>query len=180
MRELSELEGCVLGLIWKHGPTTAYAVRKELLASPSSHWSASAGAIYPLLERMHKRRLVAAKAGARGDRSHTSYELTNAGVSALSAWLSPTLEYDIISVAPDPLRTRLYFLRALPAARRNTFLKKARAKLAEYLREIENAPTGDEFDELANRGALRATEARIAWLDDVQQALARKQRVRKK
>jgi hypothetical protein len=105
--------------------------------------------------------------------------LTKAGENALHAWLSPALEYDIISVAPDPLRTRMYFLRALPATRRNAFLRKARAKLAEYLQEIENAPARDEFDELANRGALHATRARIAWLDDVGRALARRKRARK-
>src|SRR5262249_43714202 len=132
MRNLSELEGCVLGFIWKHGPTTAYAVRKEMLDSPSSHWSGSAGAIYPLLERLQKQRLVAAKAGARGERSHTLYQLTEAGNKALLAWLAPTLGPDIISVAPDPLRTRMYFLRALSPARRRAFLKEARAKLVQY------------------------------------------------
>jgi len=179
MRDLSELEGCVLGFIWKHGPTTAYAVRKEMLDSPSSHWSGSAGAIYPLLERLQKQRLVAAKAGARGERAHTSYTLTEAGNKALLAWLAPPLEYDIISVAPDPLRTRVFFLRALPASRRNTFLKKARARLVQYLAEIHTAPAVDEFDEIANRGAIRATEARIAWLDEVQRALAQRTRTRK-
>jgi DNA-binding PadR family transcriptional regulator len=175
-RDLSELEGCVLGFIWKHGPTTAYAVRKEMLDSPSSHWSGSAGAIYPLLERLQQRRLVAAKAGARGERSHTSYVLTEAGSKALLAWLAPPLEPDIISIAPDPLRTRMYFLRALPPARCRAFLKRARAKLVEYARDIENAPARDEFDELANRGAIRATEARIAWLDEVQRSFARRRR----
>jgi DNA-binding PadR family transcriptional regulator len=180
MRNLSELEGCVLGLIWKHGPTTAYAVRKELLGSPSSHWSGSAGAIYPLLERLHERKLVASRAGARGDRSHSSYQLTEAGRKALAAWLAPKLEFDIISVAPDPLRTRMYFLGALAPARRTAFLKQARAKLVDYVEECRSAPVGDEFDRLANAGAVRATEARIDWLDEVQRSFARRQRAPKK
>jgi len=179
MRELSELEGCVLGFIWKHGPTTAYAVRKEMLDSPSSHWSGSAGAIYPLVERLQRRRLVTSKAGARGERSHTSYTLTEAGRRALLAWLAPPLEPDIISIAPDPLRTRMFFLRALPPARRRAFLKRARTKLVEYVKRIENAPATDEFDELANRGAVHATLARIAWLDDVQRSLAQRKRARR-
>jgi DNA-binding PadR family transcriptional regulator len=176
MRTLSELEGCVLGFIWKHGPTTAYAVRKEMLDSPSSHWSGSAGAIYPLLERLQKQRLVSAKAGARGERSHTSYQLTEAGNKALLAWLAPSLEADIISVAPDPLRTRMYFLRALPPAQRRTFLERARAKLVEYMKAIEDAPAHDEFDQIANRGAIHATHARIAWLDEVRRSFARRKR----
>jgi len=173
MRGLSELEGCVLGYLWKYGASTAYAVRKELLDSPSSHWSGSAGAIYPLLERLERRGVVASSKGARGDRQHWTYDLTDDGREALMAWLAPPLAYDIISVAPDPLRTRMYFLGALSAARRAAFLAQARDKLAAYIKELQAISQDDEFDRLATRGAIRATRARIAWLDDVQRSLAR-------
>ncbi len=180
MRGLSELEGCVLGHLWKHGASTAYAVRKEMLDSPSSHWSGSAGAIYPLLERLERRGVVASSKGARGDREHWTYDLTDAGRDAFMSWLAPPLEYDIVSVAPDPLRTRMYFLGALTAARRTAFLTQAREKLAAYIKELEAAPQHDEFDRLANRGAIRATRARIAWLDDVQRSLRRPAKPRRK
>ena len=174
MRMLSELEGCVLGHLWKHGPTTAYAVRKELLQSPSWHWSGSAGAIYPLLERMERHELVVSRHGARGDRTHRSYALTDAGRNALLAWLAPTLASDIISIAPDPLRTRMYFLGALPPRRRAAFLAEARTKLLQHIKDIRAMPHSDEYDDLAIRGALRAARARIAWLKDVEQFLAKR------
>jgi DNA-binding PadR family transcriptional regulator len=172
-RTLSELEGCVLGHLWKHGPTTAYAVRKELLNSPSSHWSGSAGAIYPLLERLENQKLVASREGARGDRSHWAYELTETGRKALVAWLAPSLAGDIVSIAPDPLRTRVYFLGALPPRQRAAFLADARTKLLAHIKDIEAMPAADEYDALAIRGAIRAARARIAWLDDVRKSLAR-------
>ena len=54
-RVLSELEGVCLGLVRKHEPCTAYRVRQELKAAPSSHWHASAGSVYPLLARLEDR-----------------------------------------------------------------------------------------------------------------------------
>jgi DNA-binding PadR family transcriptional regulator len=176
MRALSELEGCVLGHLWKHGPCTAYAVRKEMLDSPSSHWSGSAGAIYPLLERLEKRGAVVSRQDARGDREHSLYELTRQGRELLKAWLAPSIERDLISIAPDPLRTRMYFLGALTARQRTTFLAQARAKLDRHLTELTHSPDADEFERLAVRGAVRATRARIAWLEDVRRALARPKR----
>jgi DNA-binding PadR family transcriptional regulator len=169
---LSELEGCVVGHLWKYGPCTAYAVRKELLASPSSHWSGSAGAIYPLLERLEKRGLVASRKTARGDRQHWLYELTKTGREFLLGWLAPSLDPDLVSIAPDPLRTRIYFLGALPPRRRSAFLAQARAKLIRHMAALKDATETDEFDRLANRGAVRLARARVAWLEDVERALA--------
>jgi DNA-binding PadR family transcriptional regulator len=180
MRPLSDLEGCVLGHLWKYGPSTAYAVRKELLASPSSHWSGSAGAIYPLLLRLEERGIVASRRGAHGDRQHWSYALTAPGHDAFLAWLSPPFDPDLISIAPDPLRTRMYFLGALSPRRRATFLARASEQLERYLKVVAQLPQSDEFDRLAVRGALRLTRARIAWLADVRRSLARTKAGRKR
>ena len=173
MRLMSELEGCVLGHLWKHGPCTAYAVRKEMLDSPSSHWSGSAGAIYPLLERLETRGIVLSRKTGRGDRQHWLYELTTKGLDAFLAWLAPPLEHDLISVAPDPLRTRMYYMGVLPPSRRAAFLAQARTKLEQHIEELKEPPDADEFDRLALAGAIRLTRARIAWLDDVQRLLSK-------
>jgi DNA-binding PadR family transcriptional regulator len=173
MRTLSELEGCVLGYLWKHGPCTAYAVRKEMLESPSSHWSGSAGAIYPLLERLEDGGLVASRKTSRGDRQHWLYELTKSGRDCLTEWLSPPLGRDLISVAPDPLRTRVYFLGALSPRQRARFLAQARENLERHIEELAAMPSVDEFDRLADRGAVRLTRARIAWLKEVERVLAK-------
>src|SRR5262245_13459166 len=48
-RNLTELEGTALGVIWAGQPCTPYRVRRVFLDSPSPSWSGSAGAIYPLI-----------------------------------------------------------------------------------------------------------------------------------
>ena len=167
MRALSELEGCVLGILWKRGARSAYAVRREMLDSPSTHWSGSAGAIYPLLERLRKREWVRSRTASQGDRESTVYGITRAGRERLLAWIEPPFEPDVVSIAMDPLRTRVHFLGALPPARRRAFLRQARAELVRHLEELASEPVTDEFDRQSLRGGLRVTRARIAWLDEL-------------
>jgi DNA-binding PadR family transcriptional regulator len=167
VRALSELEGCVLGILWKRGARSAYAVRREMLDSPSTHWSGSAGAIYPLLERLRKREWVRSRTASQGDRESTVYGITRAGRERLLAWIEPPFEPDVVSIAMDPLRTRVHFLGALPPARRRAFLRQARAELVRHLEELASEPVTDEFDRQSLRGGLRVTRARIAWLDEM-------------
>jgi len=42
VRQLTELEGCVLGLIRQRGSCTPYTIRRVFLKSPTPHWSGSA------------------------------------------------------------------------------------------------------------------------------------------
>ena len=137
----SELEGVVLGHLWKRGPCTTYSIRKELLQSPSSHWSASSGAIYPLLARFEERGLVRSRKAMRKNRAGWRYALTAAGRKRFLAWLGPPLAGEIVSIAADPLRTRVYFLGALSGQERAAFLASARAVLKRHLAEL--APSGD-------------------------------------
>ncbi len=56
------LELVILGVFHKKTSSTAYAVAKEFTTSPSSHWSGSAGAIYPIVERLSERGYLARRA----------------------------------------------------------------------------------------------------------------------
>jgi hypothetical protein len=85
----SELEGVVLGHLWKRGPCTTYSIRKELLQSPSSHWSASAGAIYPLLARFEERGLVRSRKAMHKNREGWRYSLTARHSPGRSSRLPP-------------------------------------------------------------------------------------------
>jgi DNA-binding PadR family transcriptional regulator len=167
----SELEGCVLGLLWKQGPCTAYAIRRSLLGSPSSHWSGSAGAIYPLLRRFEERGLATSRKTLRGDRAGWQYALTAAGRERFLAWLGPPMTGEVVAIAADPLRTRAHFLGALPPKRRAAFLAAAKDALERHLGDL--APRGDvdRFDRLALRSAVRVTQARLAWLAEVGRSL---------
>lgn len=174
----SELEGCILGHLWKHGPCTAYSVRRVLLDSPSLHWSGSAGAVYPLLARFERRGFLSSRKTMQGNRAAWRYALTPAGRGRLRAWLGPPIAPEIVSITPDPLRTRTYFLDALAPRRRAAFFAEARAVLEEHLASLTREPAADVFDRLALRGALALTRARMAWLEEVRRALARRGRSR--
>jgi DNA-binding PadR family transcriptional regulator len=175
----SELEGCVLGLLWKRGPCTPYSIRRVLLDSPSSTWSGSAGAIYPLLERFEKRGFVRSKKSMRGDREGWHYSLTAAGRKHFLTWLGPPLTDEVVSIAADPLRTRIHFLNVLTPRERTRFLDAARAVLERHLEALKPDPSLDEFDLVALDGALLVTRARLAWLEDVRRAGTKRKRTRR-
>src|ERR1043165_3427673 len=132
----SELEGFVLGLVWKLGPCSPYDVRRSLLESPSTQWSASAGAIYPLLRRLERSGLVRSKAKRTGKRERREYEVTAKGLGALRAWVGPPLAEEAVTVAHDPLRSRARFLGGLSKKERDAWIAAARAVLDEVERRV--------------------------------------------
>jgi len=173
---LTELEGAVLGVLHVRAPCTAYAVRREFLVSPSPFWSGSAGAIYPLLERLERRGLVRSRPQATGRRRSRAYEATAPGLAVFRRWLRPPFAEVAVGVPPDPLRTRIEFLGVLTAAQRARFLSEADARVARNLREVErdvsrHRKAGDLYALLAARGSLRSLRARLAWLAEVARAL---------
>src|SRR4051812_35182508 len=95
VRGLTDVEGCVLGVVWQFGPCTAYAVRREFTVSQTPYWSSSAGSIYPLLQRLLERRLVRAEAHAWGPRGKTRFAITARGLAQLHGWVGPPLGRDL-------------------------------------------------------------------------------------
>ena len=143
----SELEGFVLGLVWRHGPCSPYELRRQMQRSPSTQWSASAGAIYPLIQRLEKSGLLRSKAKSNGKRERREYEVTEKGVKALRAWVGPPLADEAVTVAHDPLRSRARFLEVLPKGERMKWIEAARRALDEVekrVREWESEFGADE------------------------------------
>src|SRR5471030_2616795 len=89
--ELTELEQCVLGVIWRDGPMTAYEIAALFARSLSPYWSGSAGAIYPVVARLRKRGLAGGKRQSWNDSQKTVLKATKKGVTALRKWLTPPL-----------------------------------------------------------------------------------------
>ena len=172
-RGLTELEGCVLGVIGTRGPCTPYAVRREFLASLTPYWSGSAGAIYPLIARLRRRRLIRGSVSTGDARGRTLYSLTAAGSRALSRWLSPPLSALVVGAPPDPIRTRIGFLGLLRPAGRHALLADAIAKIRAQLGVLAAAlkKPQDPFDRLALRGSYLMMAARLSWLRGVAGAL---------
>lgn len=178
MADLTDLELVVLGIIWKRGPCTSYAVCKEFVTSPSSYWSGSAGAIYPLVGRLVQRRLVRGAWGRTGRRRHRTYSLTETGEAALRAWLMPPIAPNAAMITYDPLRTRMYFLAMLRPADQRKFLDDAEARLIGERARVDAEcrryrDAGDAFSHLAMRGAAHVIRARLSWIRDVRRALSR-------
>lgn len=132
----SELEGFVLGLVWRTGPCSPYDVRRRMQESPSTQWSASAGAIYPLLRRLERSGLVKSQAKRTGKRQRREYKITPRGAAALRAWVGPPLSEQAVTVAHDPLRSRARFLDLLPKDERLAWIEAARRALDEVERRV--------------------------------------------
>lgn len=118
--KLTELEGAVLALIGEAPEgATAYNVKEVLRRSPTQVWSGSAGAVYPLLDRLEKRSLVRGRDEATGNRPRRLYTLTPSGHRAMLSWLGdPDRAADM---GTDPLRMRMLFIDQIPKARRKAF-----------------------------------------------------------
>jgi DNA-binding PadR family transcriptional regulator len=128
---------------------------------------------HALLARLEKQRLVHSRSAPRGGRDGRLYHLTKRGSDRLDTWLGPPFDPDVVSIAMDPLRTRVHFLGTLTQRRRRALLDGARAELERHLADLAAAPVADAFDRLALHGAVRLTRARIAWLDEMRRKIAR-------
>ena len=127
-RPLTELEGATLGVILRDGPCTSYAVKEIFRASPSDFWSGSAGSIYPLMQRLETRGLVASEQGATGRRGRKDYRISAAGRRAFERWLTDAER--AAGMGYDPLRTRLVFFDKLSAEARARFHDEVVAAMA--------------------------------------------------
>jgi DNA-binding PadR family transcriptional regulator len=176
-RRYSELECFTLGLVWQLGPCSAYDVRRHMQRSPSTEWSGSAGAIYPLMQRLHKRGLLAAHAERNGKRRRCEYTATPKGVAVLKEWIGPPLAPEAITVVYDPLRSRARFLAVMSPAERRAWLDAAADALAEVSRRVEDwkslyAAGGDPFTAAVNRHGEMDVQWRRHWLDELRRAIA--------
>lgn len=173
MSERSELEMVVIGIVWKRGSCTAYAILKEFVESPSSHFSGSAGAVYPLVERLTKDGLLIQEREKRGKRSRSVYKTSRSGLARLRRWLAPPMSDDAVMANYDSIRTRMYFLSALKPDQQIEFLEDAQLKLREQIKYhnelIQKYDDADDlFSRLAAEGFLDSIKSRMRWLARVQ------------
>ena len=175
---MTELEGCVLGVVSLRGPCTAYVVRREFLVSESPHWSGSAGAIYPLLRRLEQQKLIRSRSHAWGSGTKKMFAITSRGRAELRAWIGPPLPQWTAKPTFDPVRTRMSFLVALSPAKRARFIAVARennaremAQLREKVRHLDRQ--ADPFEYLVSMAVLHEARARARWLRYVAKELNR-------
>ena len=160
---LSELEGAILLEVHLRHRRTAFEVRKVFLQSPTSDWSGSAGAIYPAIARLERNGLIVRTQTPDG-RGTRILSLTKTGVDALHEWAtSPDLATRITS---DPFRTRVDYLKALPAPERRAALAQIRNAMTHLLAVIDEQISADNPAKTeANNLARDLLTARLDWLD---------------
>ena len=164
---LTDVEGCVLGVIWQRKLCTAYEVRREFVGSSTPRWSASAGSIYPVLERLRSRKLVRGQAEAWGPRERTRFALTVRGLAALRGWVGPPVGPELGGPSYDPLRTRSCFLGAMPRAARARWVEAAIVETRRALDAVrQRPPHADAFEAFSLRGSALELAARLRWLED--------------
>jgi len=121
--------------------------------------------VYPALERLEDLGLVRSKHAPNGRRDGWRYELTSSGRRRFFAWLEPPFATEVLSVPPDPLRTRLSFLSVLPAARRKRYFAASVRALLEHFEEFRAARDDEDEDENhAHAAGNHAMRARIEWM----------------
>lgn len=174
---LKELEGVVLGLVFKQQPCTAYAIRMALKSSPSSHWQASAGSIYPLLNRLESKGLLVSAADGVDGRGRKLLHITSAGRTALQDWIAHGTAPDIVAEIHDPVRTRLFFLQALPRDEQLQFAQQTLRSLRDFLdiaeqRHAENGGQDDLAASMGDLGAVLSARARVELFEKLVQALS--------
>jgi DNA-binding PadR family transcriptional regulator len=170
---LTELDNCILGVIWREGPMSAYGVRSHFARSTTVTWSSSTGTVYPAIKRLLAAGLLTA-GEPTGPRNSQLLALTASGMRALESWLSEVTAA-LGSSTADPIRTRVHFLAALADGRRDRVLADYRAVTDGALRRLEaeaQRPArtkAEKSERLGALGALMELRARREWLDLVEQ-----------
>src|SRR5947207_13014068 len=89
--ELTPTGRVILGMITL-GRRTGYDIKQFVDKSTRHFWAASYGQIYPELRRLQDQGLVVGTAEPTGGRARMVYALTDAGATALRAWLGSSPE----------------------------------------------------------------------------------------
>ncbi len=168
---MTELEACVIALIARDGPCTAYYVRMSFEQSAASTWRASTGSIYPLIRRLVARGLIRSKQDGEDKRGAKQLSATPSGREAVRDWLMESPDW-IGDASADPIRTRVHFLMLLDKNERALAISRLRettqASLAAInVKMLTLKSAGEDIEWLVHKGARAMLLARLEWLDDV-------------
>lgn len=172
---MTELESCALGVIRRYQPCSTYRVRSEFARSTTTAWSASAGSIYPVIERLLRAGLVRIHGRSKDARGRRDLALTRLGMRALQDWIM-NVDPATARATPDPIRSRVCFLEQLGSDEdRYEFVTLAEKLTGRMIRELraEEASTDamTEIDRLVAIGSRLQLEARLTWLSLVRRRL---------
>lgn len=164
--QLSELECAVLGVFWRRGPCSAYSVQQNFQVV-SAGWSASPGSIYPVVNKLHRLKLIsAAEREQRGQRTVRRFVLAPKGLLELKKWVTTLPEW-VGRPPADSIRTRAFYLDVLSSNEREMFIEAATATTRQALLRLQRGsevlPERD-LERLAQLGGIYHLQSRLRWL----------------
>jgi len=164
------IELAILGLL-KERPMHGYQLNRELSEQLGGLWRVSYGSLYPSLRRLERDGAIrrSEAAAGTGARRKTVYAITPEGEALfLDLLQEPPLENQTEDAR---FRVRLAFFRYLPPETRVRLLERRRQGLQERLAEVKahlrDPGTTDDYQRALMEHARAATEADIAWLNDL-------------
>ena len=178
-RPLTDFEQILLGII-AAGPSSGYALKKDLAASPAGVYQPSSGALYPALRRLERSGLLRSEPGvSAGSRPRRVYHVTAAGQAAHEQWVRAAV--DPATVARDlglHLMRFVFMERLLPPDQVAAFLASLGhaleafvAGVEQYRREHE-PDAGRRHQGLALEHGIAVYRASLDWTEHAQRVLA--------
>lgn len=178
--EHMSLEYAILGLLSER-PRSGYDLKTRCFnGALKPFWDADQAQIYRTLDRLSVARWVASRRRRQsGKPDRKIYEITQAGLEALGAWLTSPQSSPVLR---DPLAVQLYFgsglsdedlLGVLTVRRREhqARLDDLRSRSAELAAQHPGDSRAAVLRQTAFDGAMARERAAIDWLDDCIQAV---------
>ena len=182
---LTAFEQVLLGMISLQ-PSTGYDLKRRFATTPLGVYQPSSGALYPALERLERRGLLASEAlpQTQHGRPRRRYELTQDGRQAHLDWVRAPVVPE--TVAQDLGLHLLRFVmmpQVLPADAVVGFLTGLRAALAGFVASLEQQAAaidaaGNPYAALAVEHGLAVHRASMAWAEQAITRLADSSRAR--
>jgi DNA-binding PadR family transcriptional regulator len=182
MQDNSLLAYALLGLLHQQ-PRSGYDLRKVFANTPMGTFSDSPGAIYPALQRLEKRGLVASRVHASsGLRQRRLFRPTASGKRAFKAWQTRTITSDDVIHRVDELKLRFSFMdQTAGSSQAMRFLKALAKELAAYIPTLRkflkvhgvNMPLSGR---LALESGIRSYETLLGWAGSAFRTYARRKK----
>lgn len=167
-KKVTDLEAVAIGFVLRNQPCTAHFIRTCFKKSQTSHFSDSAGSVYPMMRRLAEAQLVSVHEKQEGQRRVAYFRCTKQGQKALKSWLNQPFP-DLLGF--DLLRTQILYLDRLTLKQQKKWFDEARSALQEKLDIVQSMladaianPKRTTYEVLAHENAIFQLKARLKWL----------------
>lgn len=167
MADSGALGYALLGLLYPR-PLSGYELRKIFATTPMRHYSDSPGSIYPALQKLRRKRLIAiARERAHNPRGRQRFMLTAKGRDALKRWIVQPIDRDMVEsgIAEIVLRFSMSDYIDDVGTVRGLFAQFAQQleNYLAYLREVREKLERPSSGRLTMELGIRLYETHLQW-----------------